>query len=620
MCGVAGAILETPLGDGLSGLLTSSLAHRGPDAAGEYTARGGRLVLGHRRLSVLDLSADANQPMASADGRYVIVYNGEVYNYPELRKEYLKDVSLRTHGDTEVVLALYAKYGARCIAWLNGMFALAIHDRERDELFLCRDGIGIKPLFYYAAGPTVVFASELKAVRTFVQDALGKTLRVAEEAIPKFLHLGFIPEPLTIYEQVFKFPAGHHATIALGQTMPRPTPFWRADDSFLRDPIADEETAYARYKALLFDAVGKQMIADVPLGTFLSGGIDSSLVTAVAAQLSTRPIKTFSIGFDDPHYDESRHAAAVASHLKTEHHPFVASVEEVRELVPSLLETYDEPFSDSSAFPTMLVSRLARQHVTVTLSGDGGDELFQGYGMYNWASRLAHPLAHIARKPLYAVSRHLSPRLQRAGTLFDYEARSRLRTHIFSQEQYYFSERELRELLTRPSFDLESANALDTPEAHGMPHERQAFWDFTHYLKDDLLVKVDRASMRSSLETRVPLLDTPLVEFALNLSADLKVREGWGSKYLMKRVLYDMVPRRLFERPKRGFSIPLQQWLLGPLAHLIDDHLSPTVVRRYGYVRPESVVALVRQFRNGQHRLYNRVWSLVVLHWWLSQV
>ena len=264
----------------------------------------------------------------------------------------------------------------------------------------------------------------------------------------------------------------------------------------------------------------------------------------------------------------------------------------------------------------MLVSKLARQHVTVTLSGDGGDELFQGYGMYTWAKRLDLHLAHALRKPVHALTRRLGNRWQRAGQLFDYDARERLRSHIFSQEQYMFSERELGELLVRPAFDFDALNATSR---RGAAPERQAFWDLEHYLKDDLLVKVDRASMRYSLETRVPLLDKELVELALNVDLHLKTRKGWGTKYLMKRVLYDLVPREIFERPKRGFSIPLQEWLLGPLAHLIDEHLAPAVIARFDFVKPHVVKRLVGEFRGGRHHLYNRVWLLVVLHWWLGQ-
>jgi asparagine synthase (glutamine-hydrolysing) len=619
MCGIAGALSALPISIESRSVLTDALHHRGPDATGGYVANDARLFLGHCRLSIIDLSGSANQPMYSADGHYVMVYNGEVYNFEELRDQYLKGYNFRTHSDTEVILELFAKYGVKSIAWLNGMFTFAIHDKERDEVILARDGIGIKPLFYYSNGAELVFGSELKAVRDFVSGAMGRRLEVASEAIPYFLHVGFIPEPLSIYKNVYKFPSGHYAIVSGKGGKVQPVPFWQPKDSFLHDPIQDEQTAYSQYRSLLFDAVDKQMIADVPLGTFLSGGIDSSLVTAVAAHLSSRPVKTFSIGFEEARYDESRYAAEVAIHLGTEHHPFKVSINEVLGLIPNLLNVYDEPFADSSAFPTMLVSRLARQYVTVTLSGDGGDELFQGYGMYNWATRLQSPMVRALHNPMYAASQFMGARYQRAGTLFNYSSRDRLHSHIFSQEQYFFSERELKGLLLEQTHDFTSLNALDVPSERGTAAERQAYWDLTHYLKDDLLVKVDRASMQYSLESRVPLLDTRLVAFAMNLDYNLKVREGWGTKYLMKRVLYDLVPQTIFERPKRGFAIPLQEWLQGPLAYLISDYLSPAVVERYGIVKPTAVERLLQQFRSGRHYLYNRIWTLVLLHWWLTE-
>ena len=334
MCGIAGALTSRALTDDDGRLLTMPLAHRGPDDDGAYFSPARRLFLGHRRLSIIDLSTSANQPMYSRDGRYVMVYNGEVYNFAELRRQHLAGVDLRTHGDSEVVLELFAKHGPKCMAWLNGMFALAIHDRERDELFLCRDGLGIKPLFYYADGSNFAFGSELKAVRTFVQDGLKKPLAVDRAAVPEFLHVGFIPEPRTIYERVFKFPAGHFAFVSANGVMRAPSRYWNARESYLVDPITDETTALERYRSTLFAAVERQLVADVPVGTFLSGGIDSSLVTAVAQRLSSRPVQSFSIGFDQARYDESQYAAAVATHLHTDHHPFRATIDDVLELVP----------------------------------------------------------------------------------------------------------------------------------------------------------------------------------------------------------------------------------------------------------------------------------------------
>jgi asparagine synthase (glutamine-hydrolysing) len=396
------------------------------------------------------------------------------------------------------------------------------------------------------------------------------------------------------------------------------TPFWSAASHVLHDPVVNEDVAFNQYKDILFGAIEGQMIADVPLGTFLSGGIDSSLVTAVASKLSSQKINTFSIGFNEAAYDESVHARNVANSLGTNHHLFKVSVNDILEVVPSLLNVYDEPFGDSSAFPTMLVSQMARKHVTVTLSGDGGDEMFQGYGMYTWANRLNKPLVKAFRKPFYAVTRLMNDRYKRGGELFNYPDESRIHTHIFSQEQYFFSEQELHRLLPDNDFNFAAINSTSDVRGDISPAERQAYWDFEHYLQDDLLVKVDRASMQYSLETRVPLLDMKVVEFALNLDYNLKVKEDYGTKYLMKKLLYEMVPKEIFERPKRGFSIPLKQWLKGPLKYMVDKYLDKAIVEQHGYVSYTEVSKLLTRFNKGEDYLYGRVWLLVVLHWWLS--
>jgi asparagine synthase (glutamine-hydrolysing) len=585
--------------------------HRGPDAAGHYTDPSGKLFLGHCRLSIIDLSATANQPMHSADGRYVIIFNGEVYNFGELRQK-LPGFAWRTHGDTEVVLELFARFGADTFAWLNGFFALAVYDTATQKLTLARDQIGIKPLFFSRSGKELAWASELKSVLA----AMPAHPPTDRRAVAYFLHLGYIPEPLTIYEGIEKFPAGCWATLDTASGDWQMHRYWDAGDYYLKAPLHDETRALKLYKEKLFAAVERQMISDVPLGTFLSGGIDSSLVSAVAAKISPRKVNTFSIGFEEAAYDESGYAQQVAEHLKTQHHLFRVKLDDVLALVPQFIGVYDEPFADSSAFPTMLVSQLARKHVTVTLSGDGGDELFQGYGMYAWAGRLHSRRIRMLRKPLYQASRIMPDRFRRAGKLFDYPDGARIPSHIFSQEQYFFSEQELSRLLLSPEFDFTELNRLP---GRGRPQEQQAFWDLGHYLKDDLLVKVDRASMQYSLETRVPLLDRELIEFGLNLPLELKVREGWGTKYLMKKVLYEMVPRQIFERPKRGFAIPLAKWLNGELKPLVSEYLNDEAVREMGVVDPAYVQRLLQAYRNGQTFIYNRIWALLVLHWWYKK-
>ncbi|MEI8278495.1 MAG: asparagine synthase (glutamine-hydrolyzing) [Bacteroidota bacterium] len=619
MCGIAGGYSKNGINKLALQQATDTLLHRGPDAGGYFNDVSEKVFLGHRRLSIIDLSTVANQPMHSACGRYVMVYNGEVYNFNTLREK-LPQQQWKTHSDTEVILELFAAFGTECFSWLNGMFAVAIFDTLHNKLTLCRDQIGIKPLFYYWDKDTFIFSSELKAIKSyFTQSKNSSFLQINKDAVPYFLHLGFIPEPHTIYKNVYKFQAASYAELNLADNNLTFSTYWQPEDHFLKNPLKSEERALTQYKDLLFEAVQSQMISDVPLGTFLSGGIDSSLVTAVAANISTHKVKTFSIGFNEAKYDESEYADSVAKHLGTDHHTFKVSVDDILELIPSLLDVYDEPFADSSAFPTMLVSQLARQHVTVALTGDGGDELFQGYGMYTWANRLHKPLIRTFRKPLYYMTQMMDNRYKRAGHLFDYPSPSRIHTHIFSQEQYCFSEKELNKLLLQPEYYFTKINQLEIYDKKGNAGEEQAFWDLKHYLKDDLLVKVDRASMQYSLESRVPLLDVKLVEMGLNIDYTFKVREGYGTKYLMKKVLYDLVPRTLFERPKRGFSIPLREWLRGPLSHLISDYLDDNTIRHCALVEPSAVQLLITKFKSGEDHLYNRIWLLIILHWWCKK-
>ncbi len=613
MCGIFGAVssVHTDSSEWINA--TDSLHHRGPDSGGCYTSDRGNVFLGHRRLSIIDLSEIANQPMHSADGRYVMVYNGEVYNFRELRQK-LPQFHWKTGSDTEVILELFARFGAESFKWLNGIFAFAIYDTVEEKIWLCRDHLGIKPLFIHRDESRFSWASELKAL---VQAKHAQRLPINRKAIPYFLHLGYIPEPATIYEGIEKFPAGHYGMLETKTGQWTQTPYWQASDYYLADPVTNEAAALQQYREKLFAAVERQMISDVPLGTFLSGGIDSSLVTAVASRINPGKVKSFSIGFEEAAFDESAYAQQVAGHLQTDHHLFRVKQDDILELIPEFISVYDEPFADSSAFPTMLVSRLARQHVTVTLSGDGGDELFQGYGMYTWARRLHDPKIRLLRKPLYLAGRLMPERYQRAGQVFNYPDSARIPSHIFSQEQYLFSEQELQKILTRPDFDFAAFNRLP---GKGSPQEEQAFWDLEHYLKDDLLVKVDRASMRYSLETRVPLLDKELVQFALNLPLSMKIKEGYGAKYLMKKVLYDMVPRSIFERPKRGFAIPLNRWLSTDLKPLVEKYLDKKNVADAGWVRPEYVSTLLQQYSGGKTYLYNRVWALLVLHWWNEEI
>ena len=621
MCGIAGYIsINNSFSKEQLKEAVSCIKHRGPDAEGFYFSPDGKVGLGHRRLSVLDLSSGGNQPMFSTTGRYCIVFNGEVYNFAELKEQLTdKGLSLKTTSDTEVILELFVQKGPSCFAGMNGMFAFAIFDMQEKVVTICRDHLGIKPLFLYQDDGVIIFASELKAIKSLV----GQRLSINKVAIPYFLHLGFIPQPLTIYNKTHKFPSAHYAQIStsgilLHEFAVEFVPFWQLENSG-NEKINDESVAKNQLEKLLVDSVQKQLISDVPIGIFLSGGVDSSLVTAIAVKISgAKKIKTFSIAIDDDKFNESKYAAQVATHLKTEHHELKVNEKEVIELVDKLISTYDEPFADSSAFPTMMVSRFAKKHVTVTLSGDGGDELFHGYGMYQWAKRLEASYWQFLKKPLFTASQLLNSKYQRIGNMFAYPDKKHILTHIFSQEQYYFREQELSKLLVNDNFNFDEINTLPNFKCNFSAAERQSFWDLNNYLKDDLLVKVDRASMQYALETRVPLLDYRLVEFAFNLDEKLKMRNG-SMKYLLKQVLFDYVPKEIFDRPKWGFGIPLARWLKTDLKYLLDKYTSEAVINKYNIVHFTIVKDMRTKYLSGTDYLFNRLWLIIVLHWWLEE-
>ncbi|MES1197801.1 MAG: asparagine synthase (glutamine-hydrolyzing), partial [Chitinophagaceae bacterium] len=599
--------------------ITQTIQHRGPDAEGLYYDQSDKfnVGLGHRRLSIIDLSSAANQPMYSNNGRYVMIYNGEVYNYKEIRNEKLSGFAFKSSGDTEVILECYSRYGSDCFQWLNGIFALAIWDLQDKKLILARDHLGIKPLYYYYQDQAFVFASEIKAIKKAIPG-----LKINYSVIPSFLHLGYITHPYSIYEGVKKLSAGSHAEISIsrgGNVSISEHSFWKIQDKISSSILTDESIAKKKLNDLLTDSVQKQLISDVPIGTFLSGGTDSSVVTAIAAKVSSQKVKTFSIAVTDGKVNEGPYAAAVAKHLQTEHYELPITQQEILEMVPDFLNVYDEPFCDSSAFPTLLVSKLARQHVTVTLSGDGGDELFWGYNSYLWAKRLKNPLFKIASPAIYAGSRLLNNRYKRAGKLFEKHDPAYFKSHLFSQDQYFFSEKELNDFLVNPGFDFSEINHCYKGRKLSI-EEQVSFWDIENYLKDDLLVKVDRASMRYGLETRVPILDYRVVEFALNLSPHLKINKGGTMKYLLKQVLYDYAPKQLFDRPKWGFSIPLVKWLKADLKWLVDKYCSKELIEEAGIVKYEQVSKMISLYQAGKNDyLYNRIWAIIVLHWFLHE-
>lgn len=621
MCGIAGIYSNKQIfsEEKIREMITA-LQHRGPDAEGVFTHDN--VGLGHRRLSILDLSENANQPMTSHNGRFVMVYNGEVYNYREIAAE-LKQThqcEFKTSSDTEVILEAFAFYGVNFVEKLNGMFAIAIYDIQTNDLFLFRDRVGIKPLYYSTIDNEVYFASELKAITKLTKENLS----INYTAIEHFLHVGFILAPLSIYNNVFKLESGHYLKINT-QGIEK-IKYWSAFDMVTEKTITNEKEALVKFSDLLSSSVQYQLKSDVPFGVFLSGGIDSSLITAQASAISSVPVNTFSIGFKENRFNESIYAEKVAKHLKTNHHEFIVTQHDAIELMDELIKVYDEPFADSSAIPTMLVSKLAKKHVTVCLSGEGGDELFLGYGAYQWAKRLNNPLVTSFKEPIAYLLENSKTRFQRHASYFKNENQQLQYSHILSQEQYYFSTSEIQQLLTtstaenirqKQSIFLDFDEKLSCLPRKLNAMEKQALFDIIFYMQEDLLAKVDRASMHYSLETRVPYLDHRIVEFALNLSPKLKYKNN-TTKYLLKEVLYQYVPKEIFDRPKQGFAIPLSEWLKTDLIYLINDYLNDAVINKHGVVNYKEVEQLKKRYFLGEDYLYNRIWLLIVLHKFLE--
>jgi len=596
MCGIAGFFdAEKSLHD--LKIMTDKLARRGPDAEGFFEENG--VFLGHRRLSIIDLSSAANQPFYSQNQRYVMVFNGEIYNYLEIAQDL--NLQLKTQSDTEVVIESFVKEGVQCFSRFNGMFALAIFDKETHKIILARDKVGEKPLFYCNLNNMFEFASEIKA--------LLSPKKINEISIASFLHFGYIPEPDTFFQNIFKFKSGHYGVFENGKLTQYP--FWKMEDTIKKETHKDYQKTKNHLKTLIENSVELRMRADVPFGCFLSGGTDSSLVTAMAQKIHPQKIKTFSIGFKENSHNESIFAKKVANFLNTEHHELLLEEKDAIEQIVLLPTIYDEPFADSSFIPTLLVSKMASKEVKMVLSGDGGDELFMGYGAYNWAKRLNNPFIKLSKPVLGKILSLGNNQQKRASKMFENVKDAELYSHIFSQEQYLFSKRELNELLINKS--IQSFQFFNTCFARELsPEEFQSLIDFKTYLKDDLLVKVDRASMFHSLECRVPLLDPEIAEYAFNIDKKFKIKET-EQKYILKDILNDFLPEEMVYRKKWGFSIPLGKWMKKDLKYLVEK-LKNKNEAVFEFVNFDKTQILIRKFEAGEDYLYNRIWLLIVLN------
>lgn len=649
MCGFAGFLqrvptLEAHAMEPVVRRMADTLAHRGPDDRGTWADPQAGIALGHRRLSVIDLSPEGHQPMASVTGRFLIAYNGEIYNFRDLRKELnAAGVAWRGYSDTEVMLAGFERWGVEeALCRFNGMFAFALWDRAERTLHLARDRMGEKPLYYGWMGSTFIFGSELKALRAHP----AWRGEVDRNALALYLRHNAVPTPYSIYQGVAKLPAAHHLRLSATSNASdlEPRPYWSLRECAQRgvaNPIArDEGAAIEELDTLLRDAVRIRTVADVPVGVFLSGGVDSSTIVALMQAQASGPVRSFSIGFEEESYNEAHHAKAVAAHLGTDHTELYVTPGEAMDLIPALPDIYDEPFADASQIPTILVSRLAREQVTVALSGDGGDELFCGYVRYFWGRRIWGKVGWMPPGVRALAARALASVSPGAWNAFT----GALKRVIPSAT--------LGELTGDRIHKLAAVLAVPTPDVlyHGLtshwneptaivagsrepltvmtdPRQRPELDDFTQrmmyadammYLPDDILVKVDRASMSVSLESRVPFLDHRVVEHAWRVPLAMQLRRDQG-KQLLRQVLYRYVPRQLIDRPKMGFGVPIDSWLRGPLRDWAEALLSESRMRAEGYFDPAPIRRIWAEHLSGADNWQYWLWDVLMFQAWLEK-
>ncbi len=642
MCGIAGfwsADRSTSDPEEILRAMAGAVRHRGPDDDGVWWEPSCGIGFGHRRLAIIDLSVEGHQPMVSASGRYVMIFNGEVYNFQDIRRPLeLEGVRFRGTSDTEVMLAAIERHGLRkAVQSFAGQFALALFDRQEHTLSLVRDRLGEKPLYYGTLGGTLLFGSELKALRAHP----AWQGDIDRGALSLFLRHNYVPAPYSIYQNVSKVLPGTILTFRSSTSEPAAEAYWSAramvETAATAPHSIDEDQAVDELDRLLRVVVKREMISDVPLGAFLSGGIDSSLIVALMQAQSNRPVRTFTIGFAEPSYNEAEHARRVAAHLGTDHTELCVSSADLLAVVPQLPQLYDEPFADSSQVPTFVVARLARQHVTVALSGDGGDELFGGYDRYRVGDRLRRWRRMVPRPIRSGVARlieSVSPTtwdhvLERLGVQptrarsFSGERLHKLAGILGAQsdrgayrdvmsywpdpESVVLGGREPPTVLSQPSA---------WPDLEGLL-PWMMYVDLQTYLPDDILVKVDRASMGVSLESRAPYLDQSVVEFAWGLPLAAKVNGGRGKK-ILRKLLSRYVPPALFDRPKMGFGVPLDTWFRGPLREWAESLIEETRLRREGYFDPRPIASKWEQHQDGRANWHHHLWAILMFQAWLE--
>lgn len=647
MCGIAGLwdISRASTSERLEAIaqqMSSTLLHRGPDDGGTWVDAEAGIALGHRRLAIVDLSPEGHQPMVSGNERYVMVFNGEIYNFLEIRLQ-LEQLGhrFRGHSDTEVMLAAFSQWGlAAAVKRFNGMFAFALWDREERVLHLGRDRFGEKPLYYAWVGKVFLFGSELKALKAYP----GFSPQIDRHALALYLRHNYISAPYSIYQGVYKLtPASVLSISPKNQAVVQPVSYWSVSSvakSGIDAPFQESDAeAIAQLDHLLRKSVKLRMIADVPLGAFLSGGIDSSTVVALMQAQSSQPVKTFSIGFYEDSYNEAAYAKAVAQHLGTDHTEYYVTPKEAIEVIPKLPILYDEPFSDSSQIPTFLVSQLARKYVTVSLSGDAGDELFYGYERYFVANNLWSKIAWLPfpiRTAMANTLRSMSPAmwsstLGRFHALLPVKDKSRdignkihRLAHILSLSDFKDFYQYLMSHWKQPESLVIGARALPTVYSDRavlsqlpLNSQRMMYLDSISYLPDDILVKLDRASMAVALESRIPFLDPEVVEFSWRIPLSMKIRNGQG-KWLLRQVLYQYVPQNLVERPKMGFGVPIGDWLRGDLRDWAEGLLDENRLRQEGFLNTQPILQKWKEHLEGKHDWSAYIWDILMFQSWLE--
>ncbi len=646
MCGIAGFIHRSGSKDQLIAKgekMIASLQHRGPDSGDTWFNENSGVLLGHRRLSIQDLSPSGHQPMTSSSGRYCITYNGEIYNFRELRDELSQSgFHFKGGSDTEVLLAAIENWGLKAAASkFVGMFAFALWDFEEKCLFLCRDRLGEKPLYFGWLPDAFYFASELKAIEAVVDKT---NLSIDVTALGKFLQYGYISAPLSIYTGIYKLYPGTIITIGNHRESSfspwpeksdySPQTYWSAEEAYQQGSsqlINNEADALDELRNVLERNIKRQLIADVDVGVFLSGGIDSSLVTAIAQDLSHNPVRSFTIGFEAQEYDESIYAERIAKHLGTDHTTIRVSASDAKSIIPSISSIYDEPFADSSQIPAFLVAKLAKQHVTVCLSGDGGDELFAGYNRYIWANQIWNTVRHIpslARKVGADMISLLAPALAAVG-----QKRSQFKNidlklqklsgflrqkTLYGGYDYLLSSWQPSELKGMLKGYNRTSSGFNFNTSKMQFIDYVMLCDQVGYLEGDNLTKVDRASMAVGLETRLPLLSHEVQELAWRIPLDMKVRNT-SSKWLLKELLASYMPRDMFERPKMGFSVPVAQWLRGDLREWGEDILASRGASVDGLIDTNKVNAIWSQHVTGKADHSSKLWAVLMVAMWKNE-